>query len=374
VQLRSDAFRATACPTEPVTFDALPGWRDDSHLAAYQTFLKTAFAIETATPPLRPALAPHLELRRLCHHTVQMKRPASDEDARLYFEHEFSPHRIVTESGHGFLTGYFEPELLGSLTQTPDFPTPVLARPHDLVTFSLNDVPASFAEQNMTAARLLPDGTLCPYFDRAMIEDGALADRDLVLLYVRDRVDLFFAQVQGSARIRLPDGSVQRLTYAGRNGHRYTTIARVIVAEGHMALSEVTLESLMAWLRAHTDDGERIMRMNASYIFFSLSDQLSSQDGPIGAAGTSLDAGRSIAIDRGLWCYGLPFFVAASLPDGRGGQENFRRMMVAQDTGSAILGPARVDLFMGSGAAAGHRAGLIRHAGDVFVLLPRTSA
>ena len=177
--------------------------------------------------------------------------------------------------------------------------------------------------------------------------------------------------MQGSARIRLPDGRLKRLTYAGRNGHPYTTIAKVIREEGHMALEDIHLESLKVWLRTHPKDANRIMRLNRSYIFFSLSEDLPENEGPIGASSIPLTSMRSIAIDRLQWCYGLPFFIHARLPDQKGQLTDFSRIMVAQDTGSAILGAARADLYMGSGEQAGYRAGRIRHPGDFFVLIPK---
>jgi len=348
-----------------VSFAAISGWRDDDHLAAFASFLKTARAESSDTLHLRPALPGFPSLKPI--YAAALQKADQDIDARAFFETHFTPYAVSPHQGRGFLTGYYEPEIRGSLKKSVEFPIAVLARPADLITFSQDE---PFPLEGLSAGRQTRAG-LEPYFDRASIEDGALDGRNLELLYLPDRVELFFAHIQGSARVRLPNGRICRLTYAGRNGHLYTTIAKLIVSEGHMALGEITLESLKHWQRHNEHHARRLMRLNRSYIFFSLSETLSPSDGPIGAASTTLDTGRSIAVDRRQWCYGLQFFISADLPDGHGQTEAFSRLMIAQDTGSAILGAARADLFMGSGDEAGRRAGLIRHQGDFVVLLPK---
>ena len=365
--LSNPAYHAlSGASLELISFHDLAGWAQDDHHAAFQTFLKSAAAEYERRPELRPAL------KRPEHFYLFAEKALADAttDPRAFFEKRFTPYFVKPQNGRGFLTGYYEPEISGSLERSADFPVAVLGRPHDLVTFDPQTRPSAFSESGLSAARQTDKG-LEPYFDRAAIEDGALASRGLELLYLPDEVELFFAQVQGSARIRLPDGTLKRLTYAGRNGHPYTTIAKVIREEGHMALEEINLLSLKAWLRANPEEAKRIMRLNRSYIFFSLSENLSEAEGPIGAASLPLTAGRSIAIDRQQWCYGLPFFIRAKLPDERGGLSDFSRLMVAQDTGSAILGAARADLFIGSGDQAGIQAGLIRHPGDFVVLIAK---
>jgi membrane-bound lytic murein transglycosylase A len=358
----------------PTDFSALEGWAEDDLHAAFACFRKTALA-EIGVPEsaahkgalshLRPAHYRDADLIPVYRQALE--EDPSTVDARAFFERHFVPHRVEPDKGRGFLTGYYEPEVEGSLEKTPVFSVPVLARPDDLFTFPQDE---PFPLEGYSAGRRTASGYAL-YPERAAIWDGALDGRGLELLYLKDRVELFFVHIQGSARVRLPDGTVSRLTYAGRNGHPYTTIAKQMVAEGLMALEAITLETLKHWLRSHPDHAERLMRLNRSYIFFSRSDLNSPGEGPIGAASTPLVAGRSIAVDRRQWSYGLPFFIAAVLPSHYGAPEKWARLMVAQDTGSAILGAARADLFMGSGEEAGHRAGLIRHPGDFTVLLPR---
>jgi len=351
---------------KPTDFAAIDHWRTDDFHAAFLCFLKTARAEIADTPHLRPAKFRDAGLFPI--YEKALAHEVNPDRARLFFETHFAPFRVEPHKGRGFLTGYYEPEILGSLRKSVEYPVAVLARPDDLVTFP-QDEPSPLA--GYSAAKLAVTGYE-PYLDRAAIWDGALDGLGLELLYLPDRVELFFAHIQGSARVRLPGGEVCRLNYAGRNGHPYTTIAKIIVSEGHMALQDINLASLKAWLRHHPDHADRLMRLNQSYIFFSRSDHLAIQEGPVGAASTPLDRGRSIAVDRRQWSYGLPFFISADLPDGHGQIEQFSRLMIAQDTGSAIFGAARADLFMGSGEDAGHHAGLIRHPGDFIVLLPRS--
>lgn len=364
------ALLSASARLERISFRELSAWRLDDHSDSFSCFLQTAEAALSNLPPLRPA-QPVFDRLETVFRAAQTIDPANGEAARLYFETFFEPFHVEPREGRGFLTGYYEPEIQGSLTQSRAFPTPVLKRPDDLVSFHHEPPPPPLAP-DLAAARQTSNG-LVPYFDRAAIEDGALAEKNLEILYLPDPVELFFAQVQGSARIRLPDGRPMRLTYAGRNGHPYTTIGKIIVAEGHIALADLTLERFKSWLKSNPDHARRIMRLNKSYIFFDLSPCDNAGEGPTGAASVPLRANRSIAIDRSLWCYGLPFFIRAQLPDTDGKIKNFERLMIAQDTGSAILGPARADLFFGSGDEAGRQAGLIRHTGDFFVLLPRVS-
>ncbi len=195
------------------------------------------------------------------------------------------------------------------------------------------------------------------------------------LVFLADPVEVFFAQVQGSARVALPDGGCLRLTYAGRNGHPYTSIGRILVETGEIPADSIGLESVKAWIRAKGQApgaaGSALMLRNKSYVFFAQNAALSDAEGPIGGAGLSLMPLRSIAVDRQIWSYGLPFWLSAELPWQSPEPTPFRRLMIAGDTGSAILGPARADIFFGSGERAGARAGSIRHSCDFIVLLPR---
>lgn len=345
---------------EPRAFSTLPGWAVDDHAAAFAAFRRSATHHVNAEPALRQGLAPDPAL--IAAFTAALAWAGTP---KAFFETQFTPFAIRPETGAGFLTGYYEPELSGSLIPHPDYPVPVLARPSGLVTVPQGGMPPAPLDPSLQSYRVTPQGPAAAP-DRADIEDGAFAGQGLEIAWLRDRVDLFFMHVQGSARLKLPDGGTARLVYAGRNGHPYTSIGRVIVEEGHLPLEQATLAPLKDWLRRHPAEARRIMRLNRSYIFFSVDKTLAPEDGPIGAAGHPLIPLRSIAVDRTLWPYGTPFFITAD------GDLPSNRLWIAQDTGSAIVGPARADLFFGAGEVAGLQAGAVRHRAEMIVLLPRT--
>ncbi len=252
------------------------------------------------------------------------------------------------------------------MVKTDELRWPILARPADLVSFPPDAAPAGFPE-GVSGARRLSDGSLVPYPDRAQIE----AERLDPVVWVRDAVEAFLIQVQGSAQVEFPDGRRARLAYDGRNGLPYTSIGRILIESGEIAESAMSLSTLKAWLRGDLERGLELMRRNRSFVFFKLADDFDPLLGPVAGAGVALTPLRSIAVDRTIWAYGLPFWIDAELPWGDETPQAFRRLMIAQDTGSAIVGAARADLFFGSGEAAGARAGAIRHKGELVVLLPR---
>jgi len=350
-----------------LSFADLPGWAADDQAAALAVFRDSCRAVLAPAQPPAGLPAP-VGLAEACRQaaTVAAGDPGA---ARAFFEHAFTPYEVAPPVGRGFLTGYYEPEVPGSLVRTPDFSATLLARPPDLVTLAHGEsVPGLPVELN--AARRLADGRLVPYPDRGGILDGALAENARPLVWLRDDVEVFLVQVQGSTRVRLPDGSTRRFAYDGKNGLPYTSVGREIVKGGHVPLEELTLERLKAWLRAHPDKGRELMRLNRSYVFFREAAELPSDKGPRGASGVSLTPLRSIAVDRGIWPYGLPVWLEASVPQPDGASTAFQHLTMAQDTGSAIVGPARVDLFVGTGEAAGTQAGLLRQPVRFVVLLP----
>ncbi len=322
-----------------------PEWSVDDHAAAFRSFLQTAGGLAAGEPERRIGRPPRPPLIAAAKAALAAG-PLGGARARRFFETRFRPAAVIPPEGAAFLTGYYEPELSASPVRTADFDAPALGRPDDLVR-------------------------IAPYPDRTAIETGALAGRGLELLWL-DRIELFFAQIQGSARLRMPDGTRLRLAYAGRNGRPYVPIGRILVEEGHIPREEMTMDRLKTWLRANPSETDRVIRMNPSYVFFRI--ERDSDRGPIGAAGAPLTPMRSIAVDRKLWSYGTPFFIVADLPEPQGDARRFAGLAVAQDTGTAIVGPGRIDLFFGSGESAGERAGLVRHEGRLTVLLPRATA
>jgi membrane-bound lytic murein transglycosylase A len=339
-----------------ISFADLDDFQQDDHFEAFQVFARSCAAIATNVTPPRKGIAASAALKAIAQATLrqEMREPAQ---ARRFFEAHFRPFRVAPKapwaSRAGFLTGFYEPIVEGSLRRTRDFMAPMLSRP-----------------DNFNAVARYPD--------RAAIEAGALDNHAAPVVWLRDRVEVFLVQVQGSARVRLADRRVIRLVYAGRNGHPYTSIGRVLIDSGEIAEADMSLAALKQWIRAHGqnpgDAGAALMHRNKSYVFFSVFEGCEPARGPLGGQGISLTPLRSIAVDRGIWTYGLPFWIAADLPWRGSTPSPFRRLMFAQDTGSAITGPARADIFFGSGDDAGARAGDIRHAGDVVVLLPAEEA
>lgn len=353
---------------EPVAPASLAGWSADDQLAVLRLF---AQGCET-DPPLRQGAPAPAALPGLCTEAAALlaKGDVNPDVARRFFADNFAFWRIRPAGAeHGFMTGYFEPEFEGSLTRSDAFPTPLYGRPADLVTkMPGDDWPG--LDPALTSARRTASG-LEPFPDRAAIEEGALAGQGLEILFMRDPVDRFVLQVQGSGRIRLPDGKVTRLVYAGRNGHPYTSLGRELSRRENIPPEQMTMDKLIARLKADAGFARDLIRLNRSFVFYARNDDLLPESGPIGGAGLPLTPLRSIAVDRSLWPYGMPAWIETEIPDGKGGSEKLSRLMLAQDTGTAIVGPARIDLFVGSGAQAGHRAGLIRHPVDFIVLWPR---
>ena len=359
-----------------LTFADLKGFAEDDLAEAFAVFKRSCAFIVEGRPGLREAVAPSAALKAIGR--LALTQSLRDRtQARRFFETHFRPWRVAEGLSNGkdsaFLTGYYEPIVDGSLAPSADFTAPILARPDDLVALP-GGARAQGLDPNLAAARRLPGESPAPYPERAAIEAGALKGHAMPIVWLRDPVEVFLIQVQGSARVRLADGRLLRLVYAGRNGHPYTSVGRILIETGEIAAADMSLAALKQWIRAHGQApgqaGAALMRRNKSYIFFAVNENLAPAAGPIGGGGLSLTPLRSIAIDRRIYAYGSPVWIEANLPWRSAMSSPFRRLMIAQDTGSAIVGPARADIFFGSGDDAGARAGDVRHAGDFIVFLP----
>jgi membrane-bound lytic murein transglycosylase A len=364
---------------QPDSFSNLAGWYADDIVQAHSVFSATCRAILGNTGALRTGTAPPKWLARLCKEGLVLSVNSDPVALRKYYEINFRPCLVMPEdngiaSTDGFATGYYEPEVAGSFTKSGKFSEPLLGLPAAHQVLDAKTRYPSLPSDVSTALKM-PDGTLTAYPDRAAITSGTISSLAAPLLWVRDGVEAFMIHVQGSARIRLQNGKLLRLKYAGRNGHPYTSIGKKLVQKLAIPPSKVSMTFLKDWIRAagqnRGEPGRLLMEENQSYIFFQLDLDIKEDAGPIGAAGISLSPLRSLAVDRNLWPYGLLFWIDAELPWKSAGLSPFRRLMVAQDTGSAILGPARGDIFFGSGAKAGELAGAIRHPARFHVLLPR---
>ena len=276
---------------------------------------------------------------------------------------------IGPDESAGFVTGYYEPEIEVSERAESGYRFPFLRRPPNLVKVPDPDnppvgIPAGYAF-------MLDDSTCCP--DREAIESGAFENRGLEIAWARSRADVFFAHVQGCARLRLPDGRVERITYAAKSGHPFTGIGGLLVKRGEIPAEEISMASIRQWLAAHPDRADGLMWENRSFIFFESAAVENDYLGPVAAAKVPLEPGRSLAVDKRIHTFGTPIFVSAPGLEDFDETRPFARLMIAQDTGTAIVGPARGDLFAGCGFKAGETAGSIKAAANFVILAPAGS-
>ncbi|TPM91614.1 murein transglycosylase A [Mesorhizobium sp. B2-1-3A] len=349
------------------SFDDLPGWGDDDHLLAFEAFRRSAF--HAPVKPYRSgALGVDFGAFAAAYVAARTAPPVNRPEARTFFERHFVPMLVRPDTGAGLVTGFYEPQVEASPVRTERFAVPLLSRPADLV-----DVDDANRPQGMDAylafARRTADGPV-EYFDRGAIERGALQGQGLEIAWLADKVDAFFIHVQGAARLAMTDGRLRRVTYAAKSGQRFTGPGKILSELGEIPLAQVTMQSIRAWFKAHPGRIDEILWQNRSYIFFREADVEDAALGPIAAAKVPLTPGRSVAVDRLLHTFGTPFHIDAPTLTAFD-KRPFRRLMIAQDTGSAITGPARGDLFAGSGDAAGEIAGVVRNAADFYALVPR---
>jgi membrane-bound lytic murein transglycosylase A len=346
-------------------FSALNGWQADDHLAAFQALRQSALVRSDHPPKSRRLSVDKVALTAALSRISAFPAKVSGDQARAFFEAEFEPFEIIPEAGAGFFTGYYEPIVKGSRIKTDRFKTPLYRTPDDLVELDPASIPANidpsyrFAQNNK--------GSLAPYFDRAEIEAGALQGCGLEFVFIESPVDAFFIHIQGAARIELAGGDTMRVTYAAKSGHPYTPIGRALIELGELSKGKATMATIRAWLAANPEKAGAIMARNRSFIFFREAPVDNPGCGPIAAAKVPLSAERSLAVDRLLHSFHTPIWVETTLPDG----DAFRRLMISQDTGTAIVGPARGDIFFGSGDRAGAIAGEMANAGRFVVLAPR---
>lgn len=319
------AFGATLAAAEQdvthtvLDFSELRGWSDDDHAGALQAFLVTC-------PDLRDP-----DWSALC--ALAQQKP----DPRGFFELFFRPV-LIDDGKPALFTGYFEPELDGALRPSARYRYPVYQEPR--------------------AARLAN-----PWYTREQIETGDFM-RGYEIAWVDDPVELFFLQIQGSGRIRLPDGNVIRLGYGGSNGHEYRSVGAELVRRGIYNPHQVSAQVIKNWVRRNPEDGQKLLWHNPSYVFFRKIGSVAAHLGPLGAMNRSITSERTVAVDPAFVPLGAPVWIEKE------GATPMRRLMVAQDTGSAIKGAQRADIFIGTGDQAGRKAGRLRDPGRMIVLLP----
>ncbi|MEM6636841.1 MAG: MltA domain-containing protein [Pseudomonadota bacterium] len=303
-----------------LAFSDLKGWAGDDHAAALKTFRNTCGQIDGT------------DWQTLCG------LAGTDQQARAFFELFFRPV-LIDDGDEALFTAYYEPELPAARTRSGNFQYPLYRVPPEM-----------------------PRGQA--WFTRRQLEDqGILRGRGLEIAWLNDPVDRFFLHVQGSGRLRLTDGTFMRVGFAAKNGHPYRSVGREMARRGALPANRVSAGNIKAWVRQNPDAGRRYLQHNPSYIFFR-EVEIDADLGPIGAMGQSITAMRTVAVDPDFVTLGAPVWIETT------GQTPLRRLMVAQDTGSAIKGAQRADIFFGSGDEAGDRAGIIRDNGRVVVLLP----
>jgi membrane-bound lytic murein transglycosylase A len=341
----------------PASFADLPGWASDRVAQAWPAFV-------TGCEALRAREA----WRAVCERGAALNAAGApgEREVRAFFETQFLPWKVQNPDGTdaGLVTGYYEPLLRGSRSRGRPFLTPLYAPPDDLIVVDLGDVAPE--TRGMRLRGRLDGRRVIPYYTRDEIEKGRAPLGGKELVWVDDPIEAFFLQVQGSGRVRLPDGQLLRVGYADQNGHPYRSIGRHLVETGELKLEQASMQGIQAWARAHPQKLDALLAVNPSYVFFR---ELPRADGgPIGALGVPLTAERSLAVDPRAVPLGAPVFLATTRPDST---VPLARLMMAQDTGGAIRGNVRADYFWGFGADAGREAGRMRQSGRMWVLLPR---
>ncbi|WP_259781834.1 murein transglycosylase A [Aestuariispira ectoiniformans] len=361
---------AKAVLVEKAGFDELPGWQDGSQEGAWTALTRSCGKILSlpATAQVGSKLIQSYasDWQDACRKITDLGSLDSDH-ARAVIEREFTPFRI-SQNGKtdGLFTGYFEAELHGSLTPDETYRYPLYAKPDDLVTVDLGQFAADLKGRHLVGR--VEKGKFKPYPKRGAIESGQLDGKGLELLWIDDAVDVFLLQVQGSGRVVLPDGKVVRVGFAGHNGHAYQSIGRHLIDAGELKPHQASWDGIKKWIADNPDKASALFAVNPRFIFFRKLDG----DGPIGSQGVALSPERSLAVDKKFVPLGTPIWLDTVWPSQH--DKALRRLMVAQDTGSAIKGAVRGDFFWGYGEPALEKAGRMKSPGRYFLLLPNPLA
>ena len=358
----------------PVSFGALPGWEKDDPRALFESMARVLAYIREIKPYRAGSLGLSADdLLPLLAELTDKSADISAAEARRFFEQNCIPFRIDRDDAQpGLVTAFYEPEVDVSAKPDSAFAYPFYFRPDDLIDLDENNRPAEM-DSGYMFGRMTSSGVM-QYPDRQAIDQGALKGRALEIAWARSKVDVFFAHIQGAARLRYPDGSIRRITYAAKAGHPFSPIGKLLIDLGEIDRERISMQSIRKWLAENPAKVDEILWHNRSYIFFRDAEVSDDSLGPVAAAKVPLIAGRSLAVDRLIHTFGYPFFIHAPtlrhLDDG----QPFARLMLALDTGSAIIGPSRGDIFTGSGYEAGELAGTVRNEAEFYILIPRAAA
>lgn len=358
-------FFLTACALkpegigQPVAWQQLPGWQKDNHAQAWPALLQNCKRLKNKNPSWAD----------ICTAASILDDPDS-QTTRAFFETWFVAHEVIGEKGKtdGLITGYYEPVLSGSIKPGKRFRYPIYGKPKGLLRVELGSLYPEL-KGKVVRGRLVGKRVL-PFFDRGAIEDNRKLLKGSELVWVDDPIALFFLHIQGSGRIRLADGKTVAVGYADQNGHPYASIGRLLIQRMELEREDVSLQTIRHWLKTNPDKATRLLNENPSYIFFTL--RKNSNHGPLGTLNVPLTAQRSIAVDRKFISLGSPVWLSTTLPNEAGTTIFFQRLVFAQDTGGAIRGAVRADVFWGQGSEAEYLAGHMKQQGQMFVLIPRT--
>jgi membrane-bound lytic murein transglycosylase A len=351
---------------EKTSITAMPGWSQDDHAKALQTFQRSCQEILITAHGFKrdAAFGGKIEdWQELCQHALTASTP------RSFFEDNFSAFKVNDPTRpEGLYTGYYEPEAEGSLVRTDEYAVPVYRKPHDLSALD----EAAQKQLGLAYGRVV-NGKAEGFYTRKEIEQGALDGRGLEICWLKSWVDAFFIHIQGSGRVKLANGKFIRLAYAAKTGQPYTGIGHVLLEKGVGTKDTMSMELLRSWMGDHSQEARELMWNNKSYIFFREIEVPSDDLGALGAQQVNLTPLRSLAVDRSIWMFGTPIWIDTTTPPEAGGK-SFRHLMVAQDTGTAIKGHVRGDVYWGWGEEAAFNAGHMKSAGSMVVLLPKRVA
>lgn len=342
-------------PAVQASWASITGWAEDDHAAAWPA-LKASCS----------RLARQPQWKNTCDAAALLGTAPSSPQVKRYFEQHFVPWQLWNSgpSSEGLVTGYYEPLIRGSRSPSSRYAWPIHGAPADMLTIELGDVYPELKHLRLRG-RIVGNKVL-PYWTREQLAERGTQVPAPVLLWADDPIDLFFMQVQGSGRVQLPDGQSVRIGYADQNGHPYQSIGRWLVAKGELNLDQASMDGIKRWARDNPERLRELLNANPSYVFFR--ELPASNGGPVGALGVPLSEGRSIAIDPRYVPLGAPVFLATTYPLST---RPLNRLVLAQDTGSAIKGAVRADFFWGFGEQAGREAGKMRQQGVMWVLLPK---
>jgi membrane-bound lytic murein transglycosylase A len=342
------------------------GWAEDDHHKALETFQRSCAEILTTAHGFKRAanfggeLSDWIEICQAAQSTA---------DAKIFFEENFTAYKITDlNRPAGLYTGYYEPEAEGSLVKTEEFQVPVYRRPPDLIALS----EAQQKHLGLAYGRISNDKAEA-YPTRKEIEQGALEGRSLEICWLKSWVDAFFIHIQGSGRVKLPNGDIIRLAYAAKTGQPYSGIGHILLEKGVGTKETMSMELLRNWMATNPQEARELMWNNKSYIFFRQIEVPSKDLGALGAQQVNLTPLRSLAVDRSIWMFGTPIWIDTTTPP-EAGANSFQHLMVAQDTGTAIKGHIRGDVYWGWGEAAAFNAGHMKSTGTMVVLLPKPVA